>query len=271
MNYISDTLCHFVGRSKSSDDERFELLLKIIKDQKLKANLENPDQPVISSNVDYRGDRLGEVFNRCDCVCFCDIPNEMLEIHTLKYSKFGIGFSKTFLSKKGVHPVMYIPAHGKIVEYPPTKTPLEPPMDYYLHLSRIFSCFNSLLLLLAQLNPLDNQLYEAYLNRADIRNRIDQWDKQTVQKIMNHESHDMLFSESIAFAMFLAYVKIFDETLDESDPDNYYMEREWRGITSINFSIDDIQKIYLPNTHYKKLFLEKLPDYKGDFWIFDEK
>lgn len=263
MNYISDTLCHFVGRSMNSDDERFELLLKIIVEQQLKANLESPHNPVISSDIDYKGEHLGEVFRRCDCVCFCDIPDEMLEIHTSKYSSFGIGFSKTFLSKQGVHPVLYIPSNGKIIEYPDTKTPHKPSMAYFLHLSRLFGSFMPILLYCIQENPLENQLSLLYSARSETRNMINQWDSKMVQHILNKESFDMLFSESVAFGMFLAYVKIFDETLDENDPNNYYMEREWRSITSINFSLADIEKIFLPNTHYKDLFLKKFPDYKG--------
>lgn len=41
-DYTSTLLCHFVGRSKANDDERFELLVTIIKGRKLIANLSNP-------------------------------------------------------------------------------------------------------------------------------------------------------------------------------------------------------------------------------------
>lgn len=40
----------------------------------------------------YMGEHVGEILERCDCVCFCDIPDESLNIHTNKYSKFGMGF-----------------------------------------------------------------------------------------------------------------------------------------------------------------------------------
>lgn len=271
MRYISDTLCHFVGRSKNSDDERFELLLKIINDRQLKVNLKNPDHPVISSDMDYQGERLGEVFRRCDCVCFCDIPDDMLEIHTTKYSKFGIGFSKSFLSKLGVRPMLYVPKHGKIVEFPRTNSPLEPPMDYYQHLNRLYNTFLPILMLVNQYMPLHIQLPNLCSFSKDAQNAINQWEPQTIQRIMNGEGHSMLYSSLVAFEMFLAYVKVFDETLDENDPDNYYMEREWRSIVSINFSVSDIQKVYLPSEYYKELFLEQHPDYKGDFWIFNSK
>lgn len=60
---------------------------------------------------------MGEVFGRCDCVCFCDIPNESLGIHTNKYSKFGMGFEKEFIAEQGAHPVMYVPQNYSIVEW----------------------------------------------------------------------------------------------------------------------------------------------------------
>jgi len=109
MSYISDHLCHFVGRSCANDDARFDLLVKIIREQQLKANLKNPDNPELRTSSRYTGERLGEIFEQCDCVCFCDIPDDMLGIHTSKYSRFGMGFNKTFLAQNGARPVMYVP------------------------------------------------------------------------------------------------------------------------------------------------------------------
>ena len=114
--YTSNLLCHFVGRSKKTDDERFDLLITIIKGTQLIANIANPNNPVSHFQSGYQCEHVGEVFGKCDCVCFCDIPNESLGIHTDKYSKFGMGFEKNFIAEQGAHPVMYVPKNYDIVE-----------------------------------------------------------------------------------------------------------------------------------------------------------
>ena len=59
--------------------------------------------------------------------------------------------------------------------------------------------------------------------------------------------------------------------MKEDDPNNYYMEREWRSLKSVNFNMEDIQKIYLPSKMYKEKFMERFPDYAGEFWFFTSK
>lgn len=92
--YVSNLLCHFVGRSKSSDEEKFQLLLLIIKEGRLLCSLDPAGTPKTIMSSKYSGEHVGEVLERCDSVCFCDIPDESLGIHTNKYSKFGMGFDK---------------------------------------------------------------------------------------------------------------------------------------------------------------------------------
>lgn len=68
MSYVSNNLCHFVGRSLATDDERFELLIKIIRGRVLKANVIDFGNPQIANKIEYSCDRVGEVYQRCDCV-----------------------------------------------------------------------------------------------------------------------------------------------------------------------------------------------------------
>ena len=65
--------------------------------------------------------------------------------------------------------------------------------------------------------------------------------------------------------------KVFDANLPEDHIDNYYMEREWRSLKSIDFDLNSIQKIYLSNQDYKNKFVSEFPLYAGEFFLFDEK
>lgn len=44
--YVSNLLCHFVGRSKANDDERYALLIEILRGGKLLTNIQDPENPV---------------------------------------------------------------------------------------------------------------------------------------------------------------------------------------------------------------------------------
>lgn len=47
--------------------------------------------------------KLEEMINP-KCVCFSDIPIDKISLHVKKYSKFGLGFARDFLHKKGANP-----------------------------------------------------------------------------------------------------------------------------------------------------------------------
>ena len=69
----------------------------------------------------------------------------------------------------------------------------------------------------------------------------------------------------------MAYVKLFDATLPDDHIDNYYMEREWRSLNNISFSLNNIKTIYLPSTEFKERFLNEFPEYTGRIKVFDDE
>ena len=266
-SYVSSALRHFVGRSLANDNDRFDLLTKIISEGKLRANIKNPDEPSISSTWGYAGERLGEVFQKCDCVCFCDIPDDLLGIHTRKYSKFGIAFNKTFLVKNGARPVTYVPLHASIKKYFQTDIPADTSTEYFVHLSNLSNTLFWLLIILNRYEPINESIEKIMLDEPAIKRAVQTLDSRIVHSVMEGKTDQMLRSLVSGWVTQLAYVKIFDETLADDDPDNYYMEREWRSIRSVDFSIDDIEKIYLPSTEYVEKFKKVFPQYHGEFYI----
>lgn len=212
MAYISNKLCHFVGRSLKDDFERVNLLARIIRSGKLLANPKTPnEEPNSKIGSDYtQVDSLGEVFPHIDCVCFCDIPDEDLPIHTKKYSKVGLAFRKDFLVSAGARPVQYVPR-----------------------------TFNMQTQMKGCITSGTTERYFIEINRLNIEENLPE-----------------LFSgtnlHSITYALLRhtmnanAYIKLFDPMLADDDPENYYMEREWRALNSVEFSVEDIVSVYLP-------------------------
>lgn len=271
-DYTSTLLCHFVGRSKANDDERFELLVTIIKGRKLIANLSNPINPESVFQGGYQCEHVGEVFGKCDCVCFCDIPDTALSIHTNKYSKFGMGFEKTFIAKQGAHPVMYVPENYAIIERGEgsatgrTSTPREPKM-YYPYLLQVST--NLLPLMEIGYFGVDLQQQENNLKSVGLGEHLNLFNDAVRKMFFSGQYHPLLFNIMQGMANQMAYVKLFDATLPDDHPDNYYMEREWRSLGNVDFSINDIKTIYLPTEYYKVRFMEEFPSYQGNFFIFE--
>jgi len=89
--------------------------------------------------------------------------------------------------------------------------------------------------------------------------------------VFSKKSMPLGFSILQGLATQSAYVKLFDATLPDDHPDNYYMEREWRCLKNVLFSLDDIKTVYLPNESYKTRFSAKFPAYQGEYKVFSER
>lgn len=271
MAYISNKLCHFVGRSLKNDRERVELLLKIINSGQLLANPLQPDgQPTIETNSSYkRINDLGEPFSRIDCVCFCDIPDSELSIHIQKYSKVGLAFSKEFLIKAGARPVHYIPLSFDMSLQMKDCIISKEPATYYVDIGRLTYHF---MLLLTALNQEDNDIVRMYITKEKTSELVKQVSRLIELNLPELFSGNPLQSITYTISRHVlnsnAYVKIFNPALEDNDPNNYYMEREWRTLQNVAFSVDDIKSIYLPkNIELRDAFVEKFPNLEGKIII----
>ena len=59
------------------------------------------------------------------------------------------------------------------------------------------------------------------------------------------------------------HFKIWNNNLEDNDPENYYFEREWRATNNINFQLSDVVMIIIPEKCMKQ-FKEDFPEYTGD-------
>ena len=241
QRYVSDELTHFVGRkfhaAIKEDGEReetlYELLIQILKEGTLLAIgdwLGDPaKRPEGAKWVSWDPNaKLGEMFTPT-VVCFCDIPVEDIGIHMSKYSEFGIGFSRQFLLQRGANPVLYLAADAVLDDDGGTT----------------------------------GELFEVEIRRT----------VKFIQSVMFAEQHGRddvpadVVREATLLNMFLMprlfpLIKPFRGDLSDEDPENFYMEREWRLHGDLDFGLGDVRRLYLPERFAKRLRTD-LPDYYG--------
>jgi len=67
---------------------------------------------------------------------------------------------------------------------------------------------------------------------------------------------------------FVGFMKFFDSSLPDDNPQNYYMEREWRILGHMKFDPSDVATLIVPRKYAVRL-RNDLPDYFGQI-IFSE-
>lgn len=194
----------------------------------------SPGQIEIDS---FKERKINEMFNP-KCVCFADIPKEQLKIHMEKYSKFGIGFSKSFLVEKGANPVFYIEENSLVYKrnFSANTLELTKKVDYYQE-----NCSKAMWYFISRYLP--------YCQKSEDEFR-DTWEIY-------------LFLTDV-----FSHFKVWNNYLEDNDPDNYYFEREWRAINNIDFQLSDILTIIIPKSYEKRL-REDLPEYTGKIEFSD--
>jgi hypothetical protein len=138
QRFVSDELTHFAAAYLKPEglDAQYEKFVEIIKSRKLEPRwVPNGvrGKPGVWLDTE-RFERLGELVG-ASMVCFCDIPRDLFEIHTAKYSPFGIAFSKQFLVGVGARPVMYVPRGARYgPKWPPLSDVMRRLFEHHLSL-----------------------------------------------------------------------------------------------------------------------------------------
>lgn len=228
QRYISKELTHFVARQKETTDEQYIALSEILKQGQLSHSPDKPFQAGIGVEVNHKAKMTDNDMFVPDMVCFCDIPLGDLDLHIQKYSCFGLSFKKDFIVAQGGSPVFYIPKKAAVRHSHVAKHKGEH-FDKLSH--SIYNYFTKSLC-----KPPDNLLSAEREQFSD-------------------------YSILLAFHIF-SYLKFFDHTLEDDHRDNYYFEREWRVLGSLDFSIEDVHRIIMPNSYAEK-FRQDFPEYYG--------
>ncbi len=258
QRYISKDLVHFVGRGLK-EDEQYKLLIHIIQSGWL---THPPHNPNISGNLSVKAN--AKLSNNDmylpQMICFCDIPTEDLSLHVKKYSPFGLSFSKNFISENGGNPVHYLSLKSKVRI---SKDNIEPQDRKKLDQEgkRIESYFDHI-----DCGEYFDKMIVEYHDLFNLFRKLIEDNRKTTG--VSPESLRLMKLHFFFGFKIFSYIKFFDHSLNDEHKDNYYFEREWRVIGNIQFSIENIKTVFLPEKYSKK-FRSDLPDYFSQLIFMD--
>lgn len=95
--------------------------------------------------------------------------------------------------------------------------------------------------------PLRHELF-AKLRRAAESASIEVTLREAAAVEAFHDTHVGLF------------LKPFSAALPDDDPENVYMERQWRVLGNVRFTLSDVARVILPKRYAKRL-REDVPEY----------
>jgi hypothetical protein len=245
QRYVSEELTHFVGMGQEPEDQ-YNLLVTILKGCQLHPHgFPSDGFPHQKTSI-----KLAPNFSsdpnellKPTVVCFCDIPIADMRIHMAKYSNFGLSFLKSLLVQKGANPVFYVAQNSfdpLQISFPSDSESTR--LSFYYDIYKQFRyCFSEMPKL------------ESFRSKLPI-----------LDKFMT----SMYLLDSFYTNEFWSFIKFFDTTKHESHTENYYMEREWRILGRLDFSIEDVHRIILPKS-YASMIRHDVPDYCGQIIFAD--
>lgn len=238
QEYISEFLFHFIGKDIENEAKQYELLKKILREGWI--SFPPHEQQISPGLVEIHSlntRKLEDMINP-KCVCFADIPKNQISLHTKKYSKFGLGFSREFLLLNGANPVYYIEENSvALIQLNDTSFTKVNMKEYYQkNFSKVIFYF------MMHYIPYTNKIAKENQSETEIR---DTWEI-------------LLFLINVA-----SHFKPWNDMLDESDPNNFYFEREWRALNNINFTLSEVKIVCLPKKYIMQFKMD-FPNYHGE-------
>ena len=221
QGYVSEELTHFVGRTKQTDGDRFDLLCEIIRSGLLRGGgASGTGQGNI--RLDFSQALTSNGLVNPETVCFCDIPVKALDLHMDKYSRFGLAFTKVFMRRWGCNPVYYVSKNSACTDhrYPEGDPNRQVKWGDFFQIA-----FND-------------------------------W----YPTICGTDPSRLTPMQNLILWYFFGHIKFFDSALPQHDVDNYYMEREWRLIGSMSFAQADVARVILPCSYVSR-FESAFPDF----------
>lgn len=301
QRYISKELTHFVGKGLRPNSQ-YKLLIKILISGWL---THPPHDPHVSGNlvVNTSAKISQNDMYSPQVVCFCDIPIEDLTLHTVKYSPFGLAFDKDFIVKNGGTPVHYIPITSSVrvlrdlspeqlAEF--TQQGSAEHMCQHIdkgeyfdkvvrHYHKLFQLIH--MLIFEELKgerlaspsvprnsiwdlPRDSDGYPIFDFPRNAPKHIPRdTSRETVRDAIWYDQRLSELQRFLDFHIF-SYLKFFNHSYPDNHPDNYYFEREWRVVGNIQFNINDVKRVFIPEK-YAKQFRQDCPQFYGQLTFLE--
>lgn len=254
--YVSRYLTHFVGKGRA-EEEQFALLKTILKTQWL-THPPHENQPTLGFKFFRQRSFSKNEMAVPEMICFCDIPEEHLAIHSRKYSRFGIVFDKTYLASEGANPVFYVATGSRILRRKPEFRTAE--------VKKVTVTSEEFEKLAREPADLSKFAWEARGGVFDehLQEFWDLWYAKEDLLGKSGDCHDVLLRDrkwgGFAVTQVFGFVKFYDESLPPEHPDNYFMEREWRRFGNLNFDPARVVGVYLPDKFIAR-FREDCPEF----------
>lgn len=235
--YISPELYHFVGGHSPGDHEQnFEVLKIVLSSGCISHSPHEVGWGSISYTLDFDKRLAAEEMLVPTVTCYCDIPYDQLHPHLAKYGSFGLSFSRHFLTKSGCRPVTYVPYR---------------PDDW----RGVFTGHT----LLKELESTFWGIHEQ--SRQHAASNTEKKKSVTLEARPKTLIEALQKAEHTLALRVLAFVKPFDSTLDDENPQYYYSEREWRKLGNLVFEAGDIQRVVVHHSFFDRARAE-LPEYQ---------
>lgn len=207
----------------------------------IKSILQNGFYPRTSiENISFLLPEYDRAFLGTPMVCFCDIPIDLIEKHTNRYGKYGIGLSKKWGTENGITPVAYILAKKELSKCQYSKIEKIEDEDRTLMVNKLLRLQNTITDMAQQLdliaNMLKNEHFINYMYNKDIK-------KDITQLTIYGKFRENLKRVGFDFWSFFGYFRIY---IDDNTEDLYYDEKEWRYIVEFENEYFDNRIIVNP-------------------------
>jgi Putative abortive phage resistance protein AbiGi, antitoxin len=287
QRYVSNELCHFVGKGKTPEEQYDLLVNKILKAGALTHGPNHDLAAPRGLGLDLSKPISTDEMLKYEVVCFCDIPQGDLHLHVRKYSSFGLSLQKEFLIDRGACPVFYVANESPVPEFElfnqqdfadRLKAAQQKGMvDRALFFDTSVKAIIDILLGFDVICSDEPDRYFKRLDSSVFKERIKLLFGLTEPKLLAFEASikgnaqaakTIRNCTNFLVNYIFSYVKAFDAKRPFEDERNFYMEREWRVANNVTFAIDDVSRVFFPKK-YAARFRQDLPEYVGQVTFLD--